>query len=85
VIRVNSDASNGQANVSYVVAQSGKVNITVYNSMQQVVKVLVDDFKNAGNYSAVWDTKTGNINSGAYRVVAVVNDKTYTTTIQVVN
>jgi hypothetical protein len=52
--------------------------------MQQVVKVLVNDFKNAGNYSTVWNSKVGNINAGIYRVVAVINGKSYTTTVQVV-
>ena len=52
--------------------------------MQQVVKVLVNDFKNAGNYSAVWDSRSGNVNAGVYRVVAVVNGKTYSTTVQVI-
>jgi hypothetical protein len=85
LIKVSPNPINGQANISYSVAQSGKVNITVYNSMQQAVKVLVNDFKNAGNYSAVWDTKSSNVTAGVYRVVAIVNNKTYTTTVQVVN
>ena len=83
-IKVSPNPVNGQANISYAVAKSGTVNITVYNSMQQAVKVLVNDFKNAGNYSAVWDTKTANINSGVYRVVAVIDGKTTSTTVQVV-
>ena len=74
----------GSAHISYAVATSGRVNITVYNSMQQVVKVLVNDFKNAGNYSTVLDTKSGNIQAGIYTVVVVVNGKTYSATVQVV-
>jgi hypothetical protein len=84
LIKVSPNPINGQANISYSVAQSGKVNITIYNSMQQAVKVLVNDFKNAGNYSAVWDTKSSNVNAGIYRVVAILNNKTYTSTVQVV-
>ncbi len=83
-IKVSPNPINSQANISYSVAKSGTVNITVYNSMQQAVKVLVNDFKNAGDYSAVWDTKTSNVNSGIYRVVAVVDGKTTSTTVQVV-
>ena len=48
------------------------------------IKVLVNDFRNAGNYSAVWDTKTANINSGIYRVVAVMDGNTTSTTVQVI-
>jgi len=84
LIRVHPNPVNGLANISYSVAQSGKVNISVYNSMSQTAKVLVNDFKNAGNYSAVWDTRSGNVTAGVYRLVAVVNGKTYSTTIQVI-
>ena len=84
VIKVSPNPINSQANISYSVTQSGRVNITVYNSMQQAVKVLVNDFKNAGNYSAIWDTKSNNVTAGVYRIVAVANGKTYATTVQVV-
>jgi hypothetical protein len=84
LIKVSTDAISGSASVAYTVQKSGTVNITVYNSMQQPVKVLVNDFKNAGNYSAVWDTRTANINSGIYRVVAVIDGNTTSTTVQVV-
>lgn len=84
IIKVTPNPVNGNANISYSLRQAGQVNITVYNSMQQVVKVLVNDFKNAGNYSTVWNSKVGNINAGIYRVVAVINGKSYTTTVQVV-
>ena len=84
LIKVNPNPINGLANISYSVAQSGKVSITVYNSMQQVVKVLVSDFKNAGNYSTTWDSRSGNVNAGVYRVVAIMNGKTYSTTVQVI-
>jgi hypothetical protein len=84
LIKVNPNPINSQANISYSVAQAGRVNITVYNSMQQAVKVLVNDFRNAGKYSTVWDTRSNNVTAGVYRVVAVVNGKTYSTTVQVV-
>jgi len=83
LLKVSPNPINSQATITYLIPQSGKVNITVYNSMQQAVKVLVNDFRNTGNYSAVWDAKTDNITSGIYRVVAIINNKTYTTTIQV--
>jgi hypothetical protein len=84
LIKVSPNPINSQANISYSVAKSGQVNITVYNSMQQTVKVLVNDFKNAGNYSTIWDARSSNVNAGVYRVVAVVDGKTYSTTVQVV-
>ena len=83
-VKVSPNPIMSQANVSYAIARAGQVNITVYNSMQQAVKVLVNGYKNAGNYSTVWDTRSGNLNSGIYRVVAVVNGKTYSTTVQVI-
>lgn len=84
IMKVSPNPVNGQANISYSVGKSGTVNITIYNSMQQAVKVLVNDFRNAGSYSAVWDTKTANINSGIYRVVAVIDGNTTSTTVQVI-
>jgi len=83
-LKVSPNPVNSQATISYSVAKSGSVRITVYNSMQQAVKVLVNDFKNAGTYSMVWDTKTANINSGIYRVVAVIDGNTTSTTVQVI-
>jgi hypothetical protein len=83
LLRVVPNPISSQATISYSLHQSGKVNITVYNSLQQPVKVLVNDFKNAGNYSTVWDAKSGNTISGVYRIVAIIDDKTYATTVQV--
>jgi uncharacterized protein (UPF0333 family) len=74
----------GQAIVSYSISKAGEVNITVYNSMQQAVKVLVNGYKNAGNYSTVWDTRSSVLISGIYRVVAIVNGKKSATTVQVI-
>jgi hypothetical protein len=84
IVKISPNPVTNSTNISYTVATAGRVNITIYNSMQQAVKVLVNDFRNAGSYSAVWNTRTSNINAGIYRVVAVVNGKTTSTSIQVV-
>jgi flagellar hook assembly protein FlgD len=45
------------------------VEISIYNIKGQLVKVLVNDFKNAGEYSAIWDGRDsiGNqVSSGIY-------------------
>ncbi len=72
--------------VSYKVTTPGKVNVTVYNAMQQPVKVLVNETKQAGSYSATWNATTSSgapVLNGVYRVVAVVGNSQYTGTVQV--
>jgi hypothetical protein len=47
--------------IEYSVQQSSNVELKVFNSMGQLIKTLVDDFKTNGEYSVKWD---GRDNSG---------------------
>ncbi len=74
--------------ISYNVAKEGKVNITVYNNLQQPVKTIVNETKTAGSHSAMWDGRNANgsqATSGIYKVVAVVNGKSTSTSVQVIH
>lgn len=55
---------NSTTMISYAVAKRSHVKITVYNTLGQVVTVLVDGFQAQGTYSITWDA--GNQPSGLY-------------------
>lgn len=46
---------SGVTEISYGVPQKTTVNISVYNSMGQYVRTLVDDIKEPGSYRIVWN------------------------------
>ena len=43
--------------IEYSVQQSSHVELKIYNSLGQLIKTLVDDFKTNGEYSVIWDGK----------------------------
>lgn len=60
---------NPQTHIEYTVRESSPVELKIYNTLGQLVKTLVDDYKTAGQYSVVWDGKdnSGNaVSSGSY-------------------
>lgn len=83
-LKVSPNPVVNTATISYKVAAPSKVNITVYNAMMQPVKVLVNETKNAGSYTAMWDAKSAQVNAGTYRVVSTINGVVTSTTVQVI-
>ena len=78
---------NNYTQLKYTVNTSGKVSITVYNAMKQMVKVLVNESKTAGTYSIGWNTLNSSgskVPNGLYQVVAVAGNEQFTSTMQVV-
>ncbi len=74
-------------NISYKIPKTSSVNITIYNMMNQPVKVLVNENQSAGAHVANWTgvSNTGTkVPNGIYKVVAIVNGKPYSETIQVI-
>lgn len=58
-----------QTRIEYRVRESSPVNLKVYNTLGQLVRTLVDDYKTTGEYSVIWDGKdnSGNmVPSGSY-------------------
>jgi hypothetical protein len=58
-----------QTNIEYTVRRSSTVELKIYNTLGQLVRTLVDDYKTNGEYSVVWDGKddSGNtVPSGSY-------------------
>ncbi|MBI9032302.1 T9SS type A sorting domain-containing protein [bacterium] len=56
---------NPETTINYSVKTSGPVQLNIYNIKGQRVKKLVNDNKEAGRYSVVWDGKDGNNNAVA--------------------
>lgn len=50
--------------INYHIPNDGKVTLAVYNSLGQIVKVLVDEVKQPGSYTVQFDA--GNLSSGVY-------------------
>ncbi len=60
---------NPTTTISYTLPTDGRVTIKVFDMLGREVKTLVNDYKNAGGYSTMWDSKDsfGNeVSSGIY-------------------
>jgi len=55
---------NHETVIQYTLPQKSPVRITVYNLKGQVIEVLVDELKEAGNYQISWNAR--NVGSGVY-------------------
>ncbi len=69
---------NPETNISYQLAQQDKVTITIFNSLGQKVKTLLDENQSQGYYSITWDGKneTGRtMSSGVYFYQLKTNSK----------
>ena len=87
IVNIAPNPVNNYTQLKYTVNVSGKVSITIYNAMQQVVKVLVNESKSAGTYTVSWNTLSSSgsmVPNGIYKVVAVVGNDQYSSNLQVV-
>lgn len=60
---------NPTTTISFSLAQAGDTQLGIYNIKGQLVRSLVNDVRNAGNHSVVWDGKDNNgntVSSGIY-------------------
>lgn len=60
---------NPSTSVSFSLKEASKVNISIYNIKGELVKVLLNDTKNAGHHSIIWDGKNSNnktVSAGIY-------------------
>ena len=58
---------NPSTKISYHLSTESQVNLTIYNSLGEIVNELLNEIKAAGNYSVEFDA--GNITSGVYLYV----------------
>lgn len=87
IIKVSPNPVSNSAVIQYTLSHQANVNITIYNYMKQPVKMLANEMKAAGTYTVSWNTRSSNggtIVPGIYKIVAIVNGKSYVSTIQVV-
>ena len=60
---------NPVTNIAYSIIDAGNVTIEVYNLRGQLVKTLVNETKETGNHTAIWngtDNSKKNVSSGIY-------------------
>ena len=60
---------NPSTTIRYKISKSSQIKLTIYNMLGQKIKTLLNLFKNAGEYSAVWDGNNENnnpVSSGIY-------------------
>lgn len=60
----NPNPFNPTTNISYTISSRGKVELKVYNLLGQMVRSLVDDYKEAGTYSVTFNAS--HLASGVY-------------------
>ncbi|HEX5151316.1 MAG TPA: hypothetical protein VFW07_07695 [Parafilimonas sp.] len=80
-MKVSPNPLKSASTVTYNLAKDSRVNIAIYNYMQQPVKQIVNKTELAGKHSYVIDGSS--LTNGVYRVVAVVEGKTYSSNLQV--
>ena len=60
---------NPTTTISYSLKENSKIELNIYNIKGQFVKTLIDDYKYAGEYSVIWDSRDYNqqaVGSGIY-------------------
>lgn len=85
-INIAPNPVRNNTNISYYLPKTSKVNVTIYNMMNQPVKVLVNENQSAGTHVSNWTGVTNNgskVPNGIYKVVAIVDGKLYSETMQV--
>ncbi|MCK5149123.1 choice-of-anchor D domain-containing protein [bacterium] len=63
---------NPQTKISYQLAESGPVEISVYDLLGRKIRVLVDEVQSAGSYNMYWhgdDASSRNVATGTYLIV----------------
>jgi len=81
-MKISPNPMKSSSTVSYSLTKQSKVTITVYNYMQQPVRQVVNKTESAGKHSYVIDGSS--LTNGVYHVVAIVDGKSYTSSLQVV-
>jgi hypothetical protein len=76
---------NPVTNIDYSIKNAGKVTLEVYNLRGQLVKTLVDEVKETGNHTAIWngtDNSNKSVSSGVYfyKMISEGNIGRYTST-----
>ncbi len=68
---------NPMTTISYQLPKAGQIKLLIYNMMGQLIKILIDEYKEAGHYMVVWDGKDNNaesISNGVYFYQLITSD-----------
>jgi PKD repeat protein len=77
-INVFPNPFKGQTNISYVLQQKSKVNISVYDIQGKLVVQLKEGDFEAGAYNETFDAKSCNATEGVYFLKMIINQDVYT-------
>ncbi|HNT52921.1 MAG TPA: FlgD immunoglobulin-like domain containing protein [Candidatus Syntrophosphaera sp.] len=72
---------NPETTISYTVAKRSEVQLSIYNVKGQLVRRLVQDFRNPGHYRVNWngrDEQSRLCSSGSYQIVMRVGTDVFT-------
>ena|SRR6478735_93462 len=86
-LKVSPNPLRNSATISYTLNKESKVTVIVYNYMMQPVKTLVNGTVDKGMHSITWDGKSAGgalAGPGLYKILAIVNNQQYSTTVQVI-
>lgn len=81
-LKVSPNPMKSNTTVTYQLSKESQVKITLYNYMQQPVQQVVNKVESAGKHSYVINGST--LTNGVYRLVAVVDGQSYSSSVQVV-
>jgi hypothetical protein len=73
-ISVYPNPFKNNAEINYNLVESGSVRLSIYNAVGQVINVLVDENKAAGNYT--YNLNTSELPSGVYTCELIINGQT---------
>ena len=89
ILKVSPNPVSSSAVIQYTLKEKSSVSIIIYDYVGKPVKILVDkETKAAGAYSINWNRKGSNnipVNPGFYKIVAVIENKSYSTSVQVIS
>ena len=72
---------NHALNISFTIGQSQPVSLKIYNTAGQLVKTLIDQYVNSGEYNMIWqgnDHESNSVSSGTYFCQLKFGKETYT-------
>jgi len=85
-LKVSPNPVQNYTTINYTLSKQSKVSLVIYDYMMQPVKTLVGGMQSQGGHTITWDAKRSNgsnVGSGLYKIVATIDGKTYTVTVQV--
>ncbi|MCB9211854.1 MAG: gliding motility-associated C-terminal domain-containing protein, partial [Ignavibacteriales bacterium] len=72
---------NSSTNINFILEKKTEVKLDIYNVNGEKIKTIINNYKQPGNYSIIWDGKNNKgemVSSGIYyyRLIQINNSKT---------